>query len=126
MFQNTTLGLFNIVVGKPGNAQAESEVLEDVGSYGKQIGRIADALDVLIATLDRKQLTDEQAAAIYAFKDQIAAVRAVKSKTTNRDYPDLSKPPVKVLCVGCPLTGGAEEWERLDQLDQQERLPENR
>lgn len=87
-------GLFNIILGNPGSSKAESEILNEVGSYGRQIGRLADAVDVLLATLDMKQLTDQQAAAVYAFKEQIAAVRALKGRTTNRAYSDLSYPPV--------------------------------
>src|SRR3954464_14962773 len=41
-------GLFNFQFGQTPNPALEGRILEDVGSYGRQIGRLADAIDVLI------------------------------------------------------------------------------
>ena len=103
MMPNSTWGLINIVMGRPGNARAESEVLEGVGSYGQQIGRLADAVDVLLSTIDVKGLTAPQAAAVYAFREQLDAVRATKSRVTNRKYPDLSSPPAPLVRAAPPV-----------------------
>ena len=47
-----------IISENPEDAAVENHVLSEVGSYGKQLGVIIDALGVLIArTLDRSQLT---------------------------------------------------------------------
>ena len=40
-------GLVNIDLGQSSEPDVESEVLSDVASYGKQLGRIGDALIVL-------------------------------------------------------------------------------
>ena len=85
--------------------------MEDVGSYGRQIGRITDALEVLISTLDRHKLTKKQLAAITMLDDQAEAIRAIKSKTTGRKYTDLSKPPAAVLCeCRCECAKGIERY----------------
>src|SRR5215472_14179190 len=43
------VGLVNIELGQSSNPAIEEEVLSDVASYGKQLGRIEDALIVLVA-----------------------------------------------------------------------------
>lgn len=55
-------GLININLGKSSAPQVEAEVLSDVGSYGKQLGRIGDALLVLLAHFhpDGDLTADEQ------------------------------------------------------------------
>jgi hypothetical protein len=73
------LGLVNISIGSTPAPDVEARVLEDVGSYGRQIGRLADAVEVLVATLDRNHLSAEQQAAISAFETQLNAVRKVKA-----------------------------------------------
>ncbi len=47
---NNQYGLFNVYLGQSSNPAVEREVL-DVASYGKQLGRIEDALLVLIDRL---------------------------------------------------------------------------
>ncbi len=43
------LGVININRGRSSDPDVEQEVLSDVGTYGKQIGRISDAVIVLRA-----------------------------------------------------------------------------
>jgi len=74
------VGLVNIELGQSSNPAIEEEVLSDVASYGKQLGRIEDALLVLLAHFrpDRPLTADEDAAiaALKAMADEIAAVKA--------------------------------------------------
>ena len=46
-------GLVNIDLGQSSEPDVESEVLSDVASYGKQLGRIGDALIVLLKHFSR-------------------------------------------------------------------------
>lgn len=46
------VGLVNIELGQSSNPAVEEEILSDVASYGKQLGRIEDALLVLLAQTD--------------------------------------------------------------------------
>jgi hypothetical protein len=52
-----------------GDAAVESHVLRKVGSYGKQLGRILDVLDVLVARLPAEVLTPAERQAVDAFRD---------------------------------------------------------
>ena len=72
------LGLININLGRTSEPETEELILTEVGSYGRQIGRIADALDVLVGTLDLTKLTPAQQDAIIAFRAQLDDVRKVK------------------------------------------------
>jgi hypothetical protein len=73
-------GLVNIALGQSSNPAVEEEVLSDVASYGKQLGRIEDALSVLLAHFHpARALTGDEEQALSALKemtDQIAAVKA--------------------------------------------------
>jgi hypothetical protein len=75
------VGLVNIELGQSSNPAIEEEVLSDVASYGKQLGRIEDALLVLLAHLrPERPLTDKEEAEIRELKTVIAEIAAVKAK----------------------------------------------
>jgi len=63
------IGFININNAKTPDPGLETTIVEEVGSYGRQIGRIADALDVLVGTLDRSKLSEKQLLAIMAFRE---------------------------------------------------------
>lgn len=74
-----TLGsLFTVNLGNSGDTELESRILDDVGSYGRQIGRIADALDALANHV--AGLTPKEQAAIDAFRSQLTSVRRLKAQ----------------------------------------------
>src|SRR5947208_15834719 len=55
------VGLINIELGRSSNPAVEQEVLDEVASYGKQLGRIEDALMVLLDRFrPQDPLTPEQ------------------------------------------------------------------
>jgi hypothetical protein len=72
-------GLVNITLGQSSAPAVESEVLSDVGTYGKQIGQISDALLVLIERLPEVFHLDNEPA-IVAFKDMLHEVARIKEK----------------------------------------------
>jgi hypothetical protein len=75
------LGVININLGQSNAPDVEQEVLSDVGTYGKQIGRIGDALIVLLAHFHpQTPLTQEETAAIDALKEMLNEVADVKQK----------------------------------------------
>ena len=75
------LGVININLGQSSDPDVEQEVLSDVGTYGKQIGRIGDALIVLLKHFHPETpLTSDEAAAIGALKDMLNKVADVKQK----------------------------------------------
>ncbi|HEV2818128.1 MAG TPA: hypothetical protein VGW40_13015 [Allosphingosinicella sp.] len=76
--QGAQLGFLNINLGQTAHPEIEQKVLEEVGSYGKQLGRIGDALEVLIDHAALKGLSREEADALNILKGQLAEIRKVK------------------------------------------------
>ncbi len=73
------VGLVNIELGQSTQPEVEEEVLTDVASYGKQIGRIEDALVVLLDHFNpSRALTSEDQRAIDDLRELVAQVRKVK------------------------------------------------
>ena len=74
-------GLININLGQSSEPKVEEEVLSDVATYGKQLGRIGDVLIVLLAHFHPRQpLTVEETNAIEALKEMLNAVAKIKTK----------------------------------------------
>src|SRR5205807_9683330 len=79
------VGLVNIELGQSSNPAVEEEVLSDVASYGKQLGRIEDALLVLLAHFHpERDLTADEEKALSDLKAIAADVAAVKTKHRRR------------------------------------------
>src|SRR5215470_1883813 len=75
------VGLFNVTIGQSSEPAVEADVLSDVASYGKQLGRIGDALIVLLAHFHpAAPLTKEETAAIDDLKDMLRQIADVKDK----------------------------------------------
>ena len=73
-------GLININLGKSSDPELESQILEDVGSYGRQLGQIGDALAVLIRYVDPKNLPPNDQRALDALRYQLDEINRLKSK----------------------------------------------
>ena len=74
-------GLVNISLGQSSNPAVEEEVLSDVASYGKQLGRIEDALLLLIGRAEKAgALSEDEKQAFAALKDMAGQIAAVKAK----------------------------------------------
>lgn len=73
-------GLFNIDLGQSSDPALERKILDDVGSYGRQIGQIGDALGVILRHVDLGALTPAEAQAIDLLKGQLAAVAKLKGE----------------------------------------------
>jgi hypothetical protein len=74
-------GLVNINLGQSSEPKIEAEVLSDVATYGKQLGRIGDALIVLLEHFHPPEaLNAEQAAAIADLKKMLNKIADVKQK----------------------------------------------
>jgi hypothetical protein len=74
-------GLININLGQSSAPEVEQEVLSDVGTYGKQLGRIGDVLIVLLAHFHPRQpLRPDEVKAIDDLKDMLAQIADVKER----------------------------------------------
>lgn len=80
---NWSFNLFSVNLGATSNAKVEQQVLEQVGSYGKQIGHLAEALEVMIKRLrllESKDLSQADRDALQVLLGDVAAVRKIKSR----------------------------------------------
>ena len=71
----------NVYLGESTAPEVEAEVLDRVGTYGKQLGQVSDALIVLLKHLpDRENLPPAERDAIAAFEKMANAVADIKEK----------------------------------------------
>jgi hypothetical protein len=68
-----------INLGGSGNPPLEQDMLEHVGSYGRQIGWLCDALEVILEKLDRFALTEADEKALKTFELMATSTRFRKS-----------------------------------------------
>ncbi len=78
--QGAQFGLVNVNLGQTPRPDIEQKLLDEVGSYGRQLGRIGDALEVLIDRLKLDGLGREERDALAILKGQLAEVRKVKQR----------------------------------------------
>jgi hypothetical protein len=79
--QGGQFGLINIDLGQTPHPEAEQAILDEVGSYGRQLGRIGDALEVLLKHVKLEGLNQSERDALDVLQGQLAAVRQVKQRT---------------------------------------------
>ena len=79
--QGTQFGCINIDLGQTPHPEVEQAILDDVGSYGRQLGRIGDALEVLLNHVKLDGLCEAEKDALSVLRGQLAAVRQVKQRT---------------------------------------------
>lgn len=80
MNQGAQFGLVNINLGQTPRPDIEQKVLDEVGSYGRQLGRIGDALEVLIDNVKLGGLSKDESDALKILRGQLAAIRKVKQR----------------------------------------------
>lgn len=78
--QGAHLGFVNINLGQTPHPEIEQKLLDEVGSYGRQVGRIGDALEVLIDHVALDGLNQTEADALASLKGQLADIRKVKRR----------------------------------------------
>jgi len=77
--QGAQFGLINIDLGDTSESDLERKLLDKVGSYGRQIGRIGDALEVILKHVKLGDLNPDEQDALDILKGQLAAVRQAKA-----------------------------------------------
>jgi hypothetical protein len=73
-------GLININMGKSSDPELEQEILDDVGTYGRQLGQMGDALEAVLAHMKTETWDDEAKKAVAAFRFQLGEVKRLKAK----------------------------------------------
>ncbi|MBV8380684.1 MAG: hypothetical protein JO369_07995 [Paucibacter sp.] len=78
---NWQVSLFSIDLGASSNAPLERAAIQQVGSYGKQLGHLAEALEVVIEKLQLLEghaLSRRERDALQVFLGDVAATRGLK------------------------------------------------
>jgi hypothetical protein len=71
----------NVYLGESSSPEVEAEILDRVGTYGKQLGQITDAMIVLLKHLpDRESLTRKESDVIKAFEKMANEIANIKEK----------------------------------------------
>ena len=78
--QGAQLGFINIDLGQTPNPAMEQAILDKVGSYGRQLGHLGDALEVLLNHVKLEGLTVAEQDAIAVLRGDLAKIRQVKSE----------------------------------------------
>ena len=80
-FPSSQFGLINITVGQSTAPDVEKDVLSDVGSYGKQIGQIADALLAVIEHFETENSSVFHGSKeITKFKNMLVHIAEIKEE----------------------------------------------
>lgn len=74
------MGFINIHQTTGGDPELEREIVENVASYGRQLGRLTDALAVLVEHTDREALSPEDGQSLAAFESLAAEIDAAKAR----------------------------------------------
>jgi hypothetical protein len=74
------IGLINIDLGRSADPGLEEDILEEVGSYGRQLGRIGDVLGILLRHVDLKGLSEDEKDQIAALRTQLAEIDQLKHR----------------------------------------------
>lgn len=75
------LGFVNITTPAAADPQLEKLITEQVASYGRQLGRLMDAVDVLTRHLDRTGLSAADGRALEQLESLRSEIEAVKART---------------------------------------------
>lgn len=79
---NWSFNLLNVNLGASSNAAVEQATLQSVGSYGKQIGHLAEVLELLIDKLnllESEVLSQAEKDTLRVFLGDVSAVRKIKT-----------------------------------------------
>jgi hypothetical protein len=79
------LGMINVIEMKSSDPVMERTITENVAGYGRQLGRITEALYVLLANTNTAKFTDEEKEAVNEFTtmaEDIAVAKACGSAMT--------------------------------------------
>lgn len=89
--QGAQVGLINVNLGQTPRPDIEQDVLDEVGTYGRQLGRIGDALEVILKHVTLEGLSEEDKDALKILDGQLAAIRKIKKR--DRASPPPSRAP---------------------------------
>ena len=82
---NGQFGFINVNLGRSSAPEVELEILESVGTYGRQLGKMCEAMQVLVRHIPSDaNLNTEEKKALDNFSRMIADIEEVKESTRKR------------------------------------------
>jgi len=78
--QGAQFGLVNIDLGQTSNPEMEQAILDKVGSYGRQLGHLGEAVEVLLNHVNLENLTAAERDVIDVLRGDMAKIRQVKAE----------------------------------------------
>jgi hypothetical protein len=82
--QGAQFGFINLNLGNTQHPDVEQTILDQVGSYGRQLGRIGDALEIIVKHVKLDGLSKEERDALVVLNGQLAQVRQIKEAALHR------------------------------------------
>lgn len=79
-WSDAQFGVVNINLGQSSAPDVEHAVLDNVASYGKQLGRMADVVRILLEKADLKDLSKEERVAICDFESMLRDIDKAKAE----------------------------------------------
>jgi hypothetical protein len=78
---DSQIGLVNINLGRSSDPDVEKAVITEVASYGRQLGRIEDALIVLLNTYKpSRALSEKEVDAVEDLRDMLRKIGSVRRR----------------------------------------------
>lgn len=71
---------FTVNLGRSSAPEVEADILQNVGSYGRQLGRLSDVVELLANRLPRDELTEDERIALDDFAAQMREIRRIKAR----------------------------------------------
>ena len=78
IMSDNTISLFHVDLGHSGDAALEREILDKVGSYGRQLGHLGEVVEVLMGMVDKDSLSAEDRDKFEVLEGEFAQVRNLK------------------------------------------------
>ncbi len=72
-------GLVNINLGRSADPALEQQILDEVGSYGRQLGRLGDVVELLLRAVDVSKLSGDEQKKVQDFQRQLEEIRHLKA-----------------------------------------------
>ena len=96
---------FNINLGTSSDPAIEKQVLSDHASYGKQLGRIGEALIVLLKRVDLTDMTQDEEKAICDLKFRETGGRACAFGGETKNFPSRCPARRDLIAIFSDLSG---------------------
>jgi hypothetical protein len=89
--QGARFGFINIDLGNTQHADVEQTILNEVGSYGRQLGHIGEALGIILKHVQLHKLNDSERKVIEVFQGELARVEQIKKRMLPPSRPSGSR-----------------------------------